>query len=92
MATHCNPNCSSSSSRKYKYTKVLDNRKHAIRGLWRRNGSFVARITVEVDAGRKAVNGCSWTPRPPLRPNRNSTNRVWSEARTGCGISGAALK
>ena len=37
---------SSSNSRRYKYTKVLDNRKHAIRGLSRRNGSFVARITV----------------------------------------------
>jgi hypothetical protein len=38
---------SSSSSRRYKYTKVLDNRKHAIRSLWRRNGNFLARITVE---------------------------------------------
>ncbi len=37
----------SSSSRRYKYTKVLDNRKHPIRGLWKRNGDFVARITVE---------------------------------------------
>ena len=26
------------------YTKFLDNRKHAIRGLWRRNNKFVARI------------------------------------------------
>lgn len=48
-----------SSSRRYRYTKVLDNRKHAIRGLWRRNGKFVARITVEDDAGRKAVK---WLP------------------------------
>ncbi|MBU6410909.1 MAG: hypothetical protein KGR98_11040, partial [Verrucomicrobia bacterium] len=37
----------------------MDNRKHAIRGLWRRNGNFVARITVEDDAGRKAVK---WVP------------------------------
>ncbi len=37
----------------------MDNRKHAIRGLWRRNGSFVARITVEDDDGRKAVK---WVP------------------------------
>ena len=37
----------------------MDNRKHAIRGLWRRNGKFVARITVEDDAGRKAVK---WVP------------------------------
>jgi len=35
------------------------NRKHAIRGLWRRNGKFVARITVKDDAGRKAVK---WVP------------------------------
>src|SRR3989442_15121794 len=59
MATPGNRTGSSSSSRRYKYTKVLDNRKHAIRGLWRRNGSFVARITVEDDAGRKAVK---WVP------------------------------
>jgi integrase len=52
-------NQSVSSSRRYRYTKVLDNRKHAIRGLWRRNGKFVARITVEDDAGRKAVK---WVP------------------------------
>jgi integrase len=38
---------------------VLDNRKHAIRGLWRRNGNFLARITVEDDDGRKAVK---WVP------------------------------
>jgi len=49
----------SSSSRRYRYTKVLDNRKHAIRGLWKRNGKFIARITVEDDAGRKAVK---WVP------------------------------
>lgn len=48
-----------SNSRRHKYTKVCDNRKHAIRGLWRRNGKFVARITVEDDAGRKAVK---WVP------------------------------
>jgi integrase len=44
---------------RHRYTKVLDNRKHPIRGLWRRNGKFVARITVEDDAGRKAVK---WVP------------------------------
>jgi integrase len=48
-----------SSSRQYKYTKVLDNRKHPIRGLWRRNGKFRARITVEDDAGRKLVRWVS---------------------------------
>ena len=50
---------SRSSSRRYKYTKVLDNRKHAIRGLWRRNGKFLARITIEDAAGRKQVK---WVP------------------------------
>jgi integrase len=48
-----------SHSRRYSYTKVLDNRKHPIRGLWRRNGKFVARITVEDEAGRKSVK---WVP------------------------------
>jgi len=58
-ATPGNETGSNSNSRRYRYTKVLDNRKHAIRGLWRRNGNFVARITVEDDAGRKAVK---WVP------------------------------
>ena len=58
-ATRGNQTGSSLSSRRYRYTKVLDNRKYAIRGLWRRNGKFVARITVEDDAGRKAVK---WVP------------------------------
>ena len=59
-ATPSNPQLdSNSNSRRYRYTKVLDNRKHAIRGLWRRNGKFVARITVEDAAGRKAVK---WVP------------------------------
>lgn len=48
-----------SSNRKYRYTKVLDARKHAIRGLWRRNSKFIARITVEADSGKKAVK---WVP------------------------------
>ena len=43
-ATRGNQTASSSSSRRYRYSKVLDNRKHAIRGLWRRNGKFVARM------------------------------------------------
>jgi hypothetical protein len=46
---------SSSNSRRHKYSKVLDNRKHPIRGLWRRNGSFYARLTLEDDCGRKSV-------------------------------------
>lgn len=49
----------SNSPRRHKYNKVLDNRKHPIRGLWRRNGSFVARISVEDTAGRKHVR---WVP------------------------------
>lgn len=53
-ATQCN-SLASSNSRRYSYTKVLDNRKHPIRGLWRRNGKFLARITAEDDSGRKAV-------------------------------------
>lgn len=52
---------SSSSSRRSRYVKVHDNRKHPVRGLWRRNGSYVARITVEDDAGRKDVK---WVPLP----------------------------
>ena len=59
LATPGRQTGSSPSSRRYRYTKVFDNRKHAIRGLWRRNGKFVARITVEDDAGRKAVK---WVP------------------------------
>src|SRR5215471_5489884 len=58
-ATPGNRTRSSSSSRRYRYTKVLDNCKHPIRGLWKRNGNFAARITVEDDAGRKAVK---WVP------------------------------
>jgi hypothetical protein len=49
----------SSSSRRYKYTKVLDNRKFPIRGLRRLNGNFKARITVEDEAGRKSVRWVS---------------------------------
>lgn len=48
-----------SNSRRYRYTKVLDNRKHAIRGLWRRNGRYVARITVENEIGLKKIK---WVP------------------------------
>jgi integrase len=59
FATPSNQSVPSSISRRYRYTKVLDNRKHAIRGLWRRNGKFVARITVEDDAGHKSVK---WVP------------------------------
>src|SRR5581483_12315903 len=36
-----------------KYKKVLDGRKQPIRGLWERNGKYVARINVEDEAGMK---------------------------------------
>jgi len=58
-ATLRNRSGSKPSSRRYKYTRVLDNRKHPIRGLWRRNQSFLARISVEAEDGRKNVK---WVP------------------------------
>lgn len=56
--TASNP-VSGSNSRRHQYSKVLDNRKHPIRGLWRRNGRFYARLTIEDDCGRKSVK---WVP------------------------------
>lgn len=44
---------------RYKYHKVLDGRKQPIRGLWKRNGKFIARLTVENDSGKKEVR---WKP------------------------------
>src|SRR5580692_1419124 len=39
-----------------KYCKVFDQRKRRVRGLWERNGSFYAQLTIADDAtGRKAV-------------------------------------
>jgi integrase len=46
-------------SRRYPYTKVLDARKQPIRGLWQRNGQFVARLAVEDDVGQKRNR---WVP------------------------------
>src|SRR5574343_276223 len=46
---------SKQTNRRYAYTKVRDARKHPIRGLYRRNGKYLARITVEEDSGKKAV-------------------------------------
>jgi hypothetical protein len=37
---------------RYQYKKVLDGRKQPIRGLWERNGKFIARIAMEDDAGK----------------------------------------
>jgi integrase len=49
--------CSSHSRIKYK--KVLDGRKQPIRGLWERNGKFIARIAVEDTDGMKRTR---WVP------------------------------
>jgi len=38
--------------RRYRYQKICDGRKQPIRGLWKRNGKYVARITVESDLDR----------------------------------------
>ena len=43
------------SRRRHTYTKVKDARKHPIRHLNRRNGTFYARLTVEDDQGRKKL-------------------------------------
>lgn len=59
MKRNASPSKQTGSPRRHKYTKVLDNRKHPIRGLWRRNGNFLARISVEDEAGRKEVR---WVP------------------------------
>ncbi len=37
----------------YSYQKAVDNRKQPVRGLWKRNGRFLARLKVEDAAGRK---------------------------------------
>src|SRR5262245_13829682 len=44
---------------RYRYQKVLDSRKQPIRGLWKRNGNFIARITVEAADGKKSI---CWKP------------------------------
>jgi hypothetical protein len=38
----------------HKYAKVLDGRKQPVRGLWQRNGKFIARIAIEDEAGMKS--------------------------------------
>jgi integrase len=43
----------------HKYAKVLDGRKQPIRGLWQRNGNFIARIAIEDEAGVKSNR---WVP------------------------------
>ena len=44
---------------RYEYKKVLDGRKQPIRGLWERNGKFVARIATEDEDGMKRT---CWVP------------------------------
>jgi hypothetical protein len=44
---------------RYQYKKVLNGRKQPIRGLWERNGTFVARIAMETDGGDKENR---WVP------------------------------
>jgi hypothetical protein len=43
---------------RYKYHKVCDGRKQPIRGLWKRNGKYIARITAEDSLGKKEIR---WT-------------------------------
>jgi len=52
-------NGKSRSSHRYSYQKVVDNRKHPVRGLWRRNGKYYARLTVEEADGHKKKQ---WAP------------------------------
>jgi len=44
---------------RYKYRKVRDGRKQPIRGLWTRNGNFVARMATEDEDGMKRTR---WVP------------------------------
>jgi hypothetical protein len=39
------------SHRRHSYQKVLEGRKQPIRGLWTRNGSYIARVRVPGDDG-----------------------------------------
>lgn len=47
--------CRKKSNRRHSYTKVRDNRKHPVNGLWRRSGRYLVRITVEDDLGRRSL-------------------------------------
>jgi integrase len=55
--------------RSARYQKVLDGRKQPVRGLWERNGRFIARITVE-------SNGTKQTRWVPLGDERNMVDTV----------------
>lgn len=52
-------NRNSTSRRRHTYTKVQDARKHPVRHLYRRNGAFYGRLTVEDEQGRKKM---VWVP------------------------------
>jgi integrase len=53
------------------YKKVLDKRKHAIRGLWQRNGRYYAQIRVE-----DAVTGVKRVKRVPLEGSTTDAQAV----------------
>lgn len=55
---------------KHSYQRVIDGRKQPIRGLYTRNGTFIARLAVEQENGSKALK---WIPliRPDGRPPEN---------------------
>jgi hypothetical protein len=61
-----------SSHSRFKYKKVLDGRKQPIRGLWERNGKFIARIAVEDADGMRrtrwvALDGAETIPQAQER-------------------------
>jgi hypothetical protein len=66
---------SKTASRRHSYHRFLDNRKHAIRSLWRRNGKFVARITIEPDDGSKSVRwACGARERESIELRRDDVD------------------
>ena len=46
---------STNRNRLHSYQKVFDGRKQPIRGLWKRNEKYVARLTVDDENGKKAI-------------------------------------
>ena len=63
VATVCNFALSQDSPdpvhRSARYQKVLDGRKHEVRGFWQRNGRFIGRIEVEIK-GHKINKWVNW--------------------------------
>jgi integrase len=71
----------------YKYKKVLDGRKQPIRGLWERNGKFIARLSVEDDNGTKrsqwvALDGAVTIPQAQERLKTLHVDRTRNELPT----------